>query len=51
MGFKMLDVDRVISISAVGSLREYVHPRDIVLPDQYFDRSKHGLNHTFFGDL
>ena len=48
-GFKMLGVERVISVSAVGSLREEYRPRDIVLPDQYFDRTKQSLKHTFFG--
>ncbi len=49
-GFKKLGVDRVISVSAVGSLREGIRPRDIVLPDQYYDRTKGSLNHTFFGN-
>ena len=49
-GFKLLGVDRLISISAVGSLREELRPRDIVLPDQYFDRTKKSLEHTFFGN-
>ncbi|MBL7114499.1 MAG: S-methyl-5'-thioadenosine phosphorylase [Kiritimatiellae bacterium] len=49
MGFKMLGVERVISVSAVGSLREDIHPRDLLLPDQYLDRTKHALSHTFFG--
>ncbi len=49
MGFKMLGVDRVMSVSAVGSLREELRPRDIVLPDQYFDRTKDRDSHTFFG--
>ncbi|HPG00967.1 MAG TPA: S-methyl-5'-thioadenosine phosphorylase [Kiritimatiellia bacterium] len=48
-GFKTLGVDRIIAVSAVGSLREEVRPRDIFLPDQYFDRTKGSLNHTFFG--
>lgn len=48
-GFKKLGVEWVMSVSAVGSLREELHPRDIVLPDQYFDRTKGSLNHTFFG--
>jgi len=48
-GFKALGVDRVISISAVGSLREELRPRDIVFPDQYFDRTKRYEDHTFFG--
>jgi 5'-methylthioadenosine phosphorylase len=46
---KRLGVSRVISISAVGSLREEFRPRDLVLPDQYFDRTKRGAEHTFFG--
>ncbi|MBT3191578.1 MAG: S-methyl-5'-thioadenosine phosphorylase [Verrucomicrobia bacterium] len=49
-GFKKLGVDCVLSISAVGSLREELRPRDIVLPDQYFDRTKKSLEHTFFGE-
>ncbi len=49
-GFKQLGVECVLSISAVGSLREELRPRDIVLPDQYFDRTKKSLEHTFFGD-
>lgn len=48
-GFKMLGVDCVVSISAVGSLREELRPRDIVLPDQYYDRTKGSLDHTYFG--
>lgn len=48
-GFKLLGVERVISISAVGSLKPNIHPRDIVLPDQYFDRTKKSIEHTFFG--
>ncbi|NQU39309.1 MAG: S-methyl-5'-thioadenosine phosphorylase [Lentisphaerae bacterium] len=49
-GFKALGVDCVISISAVGSLKEHIHPRDIVLPDQYYDRTKTSGEHTFFGN-
>ena len=49
-GMKMLDVERVLSVSAVGSLKENLHPRDIVLPDQYFDRTKRSQDHTFFGN-
>ncbi len=48
-GFKRLGVDAVVSISAVGSLREEMRPRDVVLPDQYFDRTKNSGEHTFFG--
>jgi 5'-methylthioadenosine phosphorylase len=49
-GMKTLGVECVISISAVGSLREDMRPRDIMLPDQYFDRTKKSLEHTFFGE-
>jgi len=49
-GFKKLGVEQVLSVSAVGSLREGLRPRDIVLPNQYFDRTKPSLNHTFFGN-
>ena len=46
-GFKALGVTTLLSFSAVGSLREEIRPRDILLPDQYFDRTKQ--NHTYFG--
>ena len=48
-GFKQLGVTQLVSISAVGSLREDFRPRDICLPDQYFDRTKQSEKHTFFG--
>jgi len=46
-GFKKLGVESLISVNSVGSLREHIHPRDLVLPDQFFDRTRR-LN-TFFG--
>ncbi|MFU8779878.1 MAG: S-methyl-5'-thioadenosine phosphorylase [Kiritimatiellia bacterium] len=49
-GFKKLGVELVLSVSAVGSLREDFRPRDVVLPDQYYDRTKQSRVHTFFGD-
>ena len=49
MGFKMMGVQRVISVSAVGSLKEELRPGDMVLPDQYFDRTKNSMGHTYFG--
>ena len=49
-GFKLLGAERILSISAVGSLKETLRPRDIVLPDQYYDRTKRSLEHTFFGE-
>ncbi|HSB09440.1 MAG TPA: S-methyl-5'-thioadenosine phosphorylase [Blastocatellia bacterium] len=45
---KMLGVERIISASAVGSLREELKPMDIVFPDQFFDRTRHRVS-TFFG--
>jgi 5'-methylthioadenosine phosphorylase len=48
-GFKSLGVERVISLSAVGSLKEEHRPQDFVIPDQYFDRTR-GRASTFFGD-
>jgi 5'-methylthioadenosine phosphorylase len=39
----------LICVTAVGSLKEEYHPRDIVLPDQYFDRTSRREHHTFFG--
>src|SRR5438128_5871358 len=47
-GFKMLGVEYILSASAVGSLREDYTPLDIVIPDQFFDRTK-GRASTFFG--
>ena len=49
-GFKLLGAERILSISAVGSLKANLRPRDIVLPDQYYDRTKQSREHTFFGD-
>ena len=46
---KKLGVAWVISVSAVGSLQTRYRPCDIVLPDQFLDRTKRGLEHTFFG--
>ena len=46
---KTLGVERVLSISACGSLREDFKPRDIVVPDQLFDHTKLRSGYTFFG--
>jgi 5'-methylthioadenosine phosphorylase len=46
---RSLNVRWVICVTAVGSLREEYHPRDIVLPDQFFDRTSQRTGHTFFG--
>ena len=45
---KSLGVERIISISAVGSLKEDIHPLDLVIPDQVIDRTKARVS-TFFG--
>jgi 5'-methylthioadenosine phosphorylase len=45
---KMLGVERIISVSAVGSLRDDLPPQDFLIPDQFFDRTR-GRIATFFG--
>ena len=46
---KTLGVDRILSLSAVGSLKEEHRPLDFLIPDQFFDRTR-GRISTFFGD-
>ena len=46
---KKLGVAWIISVSAVGSLQAKYKPCDIVLPDQFLDRTKRDFEHTFFG--
>ena len=48
-GMKVLGVERILSASAVGSLKMEYKPMDIVVPDQFFDRTK-GRISTFFGN-
>jgi len=48
-GFKKLGVEWILSASAVGSLREDYKPTDLVVPDQFFDRTRNRVS-TFFGD-
>jgi 5'-methylthioadenosine phosphorylase len=48
-GFKMLGVERILSISAVGSLKEEHKPLDFVIPDQFVDRTRCRVS-TFFGE-
>ena len=48
-GMKCLGVERIISLSAVGSLKEEHHPLDFVLPDQFVDRTR-GRISTYFGE-
>jgi 5'-methylthioadenosine phosphorylase len=45
---KSLGVERVLSVSAVGSLQEDLKPLEFMIPDQFFDRTKHRVS-TFFG--
>jgi 5'-methylthioadenosine phosphorylase len=46
---KVMGVTHIVSVSACGSLREHLHPRHVVVPDQLFDRTR-GRPLTFFGD-
>ena len=48
-GFKQLGVERIVSVSAVGSLKQEHEPLDFVIPDQFFDRTRHRID-TFFGN-
>src|SRR3989475_10390184 len=48
-GLKQLGVERIISMSAVGSLKEEHKPLEFMIPDQFFDRTRHRAD-TFFGD-
>jgi 5'-methylthioadenosine phosphorylase len=47
---RSMGVRWVIAVTAVGSLKEQYEPRDIVLPDQFFDRTSRRNEHTFFGN-
>jgi 5'-methylthioadenosine phosphorylase len=46
---KLLGVDRIISVSAVGSLQEDLRPGEFLVPNQFFDRTKQRIS-TFFGN-
>jgi 5'-methylthioadenosine phosphorylase len=48
-GFKRMGAARIISVNSVGSLKEHIKPRDVFIPDQFFDRTPHRRN-SFFGD-
>jgi 5'-methylthioadenosine phosphorylase len=47
---KSLGVERIISVTACGSMKEKYAPRHIVIPDQIFDQTKERCNYTFFGN-
>ncbi len=49
LGLKMLGVEWIVSVSAVGSLKMEYKPTDIVVPDQFYDRTRHRAD-TFFGN-
>src|SRR3990172_5000374 len=48
-GMKLLGVERIVSVSAVGSMKEEIRPGDILIPDQFYDHTKRRIS-TFFGD-
>jgi 5'-methylthioadenosine phosphorylase len=48
-GMKKLGVERILSVSAVGSMKEKIEPGHIVVPDQFYDHTKQRRS-TFFGD-
>jgi 5'-methylthioadenosine phosphorylase len=48
-GFKQLGVERILSVSAVGSLKQELKPTDFVIPDQFYDRTRQRVS-TFFGE-
>jgi 5'-methylthioadenosine phosphorylase len=50
-GFKQLGAEWILSVSAVGSMREEIHPGDLVLPDQFFDRTRGRVSSFFDQDV
>ena len=46
---KTLGVERIVSVSAVGSLQEHIRPLDMIIPDQLIDRTRNRVS-TFFDD-
>ncbi len=49
-GMKVLGVDKIVSVSACGSLKEELKPLDFVIPDQFIDRTNQKRAYTFFDD-
>lgn len=49
-GFKKLGVEWIIAVSTVGSFKEQIRPLDIVIIDQFFDRTNQARKNTFFGN-
>ncbi len=48
-GMKVLGVERILSVSAVGSMKEKIRPGEMVVPDQFYDHTRHRIS-TFFGE-
>ena len=48
-GMKMLGVERILSVSAVGSMKEKIRPGEMAIPNQFYDHTRHRAS-TFFGD-
>ncbi len=48
-GMKVLGVERILSVSAVGSMKENIRPGEMVVPDQFYDHTRHRIS-TFFGE-
>ncbi len=48
---KQLGVEWILSVSAVGSMREDIQPGQVVIPDQFFDHTRHRINTFFGGDV
>ncbi len=48
-GFKLLGCEQIVSVSAVGSMKTEYEPLHVLVPDQFFDRTRHRIG-TFFGD-
>ncbi|MFQ5647013.1 MAG: S-methyl-5'-thioadenosine phosphorylase [bacterium] len=49
-GFKLLGVSRILSVSAVGSMKKELKPMDMVVIDQFFDRTNMARKNSFFGE-
>ncbi len=50
-GFKVLGIERLLSVSAVGSMKDEYEPLHVVVPDQFYDRTRHRADTFFSGGL
>lgn len=48
---KQVGVERILSVSAVGSMKEHIHPGDLLIPDQFYDHTKHRESTFFEGGI